>query len=482
MRLVRSRAGIALALILAAQGCAVGPNYSRPATVVPPVYKEAGNWVPATPSDAADKQDWWTLFGDQELSQLEAQVAVSNQTLAAAEAAYREAHAIVAEQRAQYFPAVSLNGSADVTGGGSTASTAVLGGGTGSGASGTITSYRLQLGATWEPDLWGRVRRSVEDAKASAQASAADLANARLSAQSELAADYIQLRELDELGRLYAATAEAYRKSLTITQNKHRAGVVALSDVRQAETQLYNARATFTDVARQRAIDEHAIAILIGKPPAELTIGSAPWTLKPVAVPAGLPSTLLERRPDVAAAERRAAASSANIGVQVAAYFPSLSLTAGGGTAANVVGELFSAPSLLWSLGAGLVQTLFDGGARRAQVSAARAGYDEAVANYRQTVLTAFGQVEDNLASQRVLAAEQGDRQAAFFAAEEAAKIFANEYQAGTIDYTNVVVAQASVLSAHEAEVSLEAARLTTTVDLLVALGGGWRTTDLPPG
>jgi NodT family efflux transporter outer membrane factor (OMF) lipoprotein len=479
--------GITLGLTATLAACEVGPNYHRPATPQPAAFKESKGWVPANPSDAADKQDWWTVFGDQQLNDLETQVATSNQTLAAAEAAYRQAHQLVAEQRAQLFPTVSLNGSANATGGGGGSVNANANAGNGGNGvnvnlsrGGVTQSYRVELGGTWEPDLWGKIRRGLENAKANAQASAADVANARLSAETELAADYIQLRQFDQLNRLYGDTVTAYQQSLTITQNKYKAGNVALSDVRQAETQLYNARATYTDIAQQRAKDEHAIAILVGKAPADLTIAPAPWTLKPLDIPPGLPSTLLERRPDVAGAERRAAAASANVGVQVAAYFPTLDLSASGGSSVSKIAQLFSAPSLFWTVGATAAETIFDAGLRHAQVGAARAAYDEAVANYRQSVLSALGQVEDNLAAQRVLAAEQTDRRAAASAAEDTVRIFRNEYQAGTIDYTNVVVAQAAALATEESELTLEAARLTTTVDLIAALGGGWNAAQLP--
>jgi NodT family efflux transporter outer membrane factor (OMF) lipoprotein len=462
-----------LVALAALAGCEVGPNYQRPATPTPPAYKEIEGWTAAQPSDAADKSDWWTVFGDPVLNDLEQRVNVSNQTLAAAEAAYRQAHALVAQQRAALFPTVTLNGSANVSGGGGG------GGGTGTtgvggGRGGTTQSYRLELGVTWEPDLWGKIRRTIENAQANAQASAADLANARLSAQMEVAADYIQLRQLDEEKRILDDTVDAYAKTLTITQNKYDAGNSAKSDVLQAQSQLDSTRADDTDLAQQRAKLEHAIAILTGRTPEEVTIDPAPWTLKPLEIPPGLPSVLLERRPDVASAERKAAAASANIGVAVSAYFPTLDLSGDGGTAASKIGQLFSAPTLFWALGATAAETVFDAGARHAQVEEAKAAFDEAVANYRQTVLSAFGQVEDNLAAQRVLAAEQGDRQAAMDASDQALKIVQNEYRAGTVDYTSVVVAEAAALSAHNTELSIEASRLTTSVDLIAALGGGW--------
>ena len=457
--------------------CEVGPNYQRPAAPTPTAYKQIDGWTAAQPSDAADRADWWTVFNDPVLDDLESRVAVSNQTLIAAEAAYRQARAIVSEQRASFFPTITGAGQATVSGGGgggNIVNGVVVGGG-----KGTTTDYRLQLGGTWEPDLWGRIRRQVENAKASAQASAADLANARLSAQLELAADYISLRQLDEQKRFDDATVKAYAESLRITQNKYAAGTSAKSDVDQAETTLHNEMAADTALGSQRAQFEDAIAILTGRPPAAVDIASAPWTLKPVDVPPGVPSTLLERRPDVAAAERQAAAASANIGVATAGYFPNLTLTGQGGTEGAKLAQLFTPQSFFWNLGASAAGTIFNGGLTHAQVQAARASYDQAVANYRQAVLSAFGQVEDNLAAQRVLAAEQPDLQTSVTSADDALRITENEYRAGTVDYTTVVVAQAAALSAHNAELALEANRLTTTVDLIVALGGGWRADEL---
>lgn len=482
MRVVRmpkplARLSPVLVAATALAACEVGPNYHRPVAPTPTTYKQIAGWTPAQPSDAADRADWWTVFNDPTLNDLETQVATSNQTLAAAEAAYRQARALVSEQRASLFPTVTGSGQATVSGGGGgggVVNGVVVGGG-----KGTTTDYRLQLGGTWEPDLWGRVRRQIENAKASAQASAADLANTRLSAQMELAADYISMRQLDEQKRYDDATVQAYAESLRIAQNKYNAGTSAKSDVDQAETTLHNEMAADTALASQRAKFEDAIAILTGRPPAAVDIAPAPWALKPVDIPPGVPSTLLQRRPDVAAAERQAAAASANIGVATAGYYPDLTLSGQGGTEGAKIAQLFSPQSFFWNLGASALGTIFNGGLTHAQVQAARASYDQAVANYRQAVLTAFGQVEDNLAAQRVLAAEQPDLQASVVSADDALRIAENEYRAGTVDYTTVVVAQAAALSAHNAELSLEADRLTTTVDLIVALGGGWSAGEL---
>jgi NodT family efflux transporter outer membrane factor (OMF) lipoprotein len=471
-------------LLLAASAlcaCEVGPNYHRPAAPTPTVYKEIEGWTTANPSDAADRADWWTMFGDPTLNALEEKVAVSNQTLAADEAAYRQARAIVAEQRAALFPTINGTGNGNfshTSGGGG----AVLGGGGNliSGARGAVVQdYTLELGGTWEPDIWGRIRRQIETAKANAQASAADLATAKLSAQMELAADYITLRQLDEQKRIDDEAVQAFTESLQVTRNKYNVGNAVLSDVDSAETQLTNERAAATAVANQRAQMEHAIAVLTGQPPAALSIAPAPWNLKPVDVPPGVPSVLLQRRPDVAASERRAAAASATIGAAVAGYFPNLTLSGTGGSEASEIGRLLSSSTFFWNVGAQATETVFNGFLTHAQVQSARAAYDEAAANYRQSVLTAFQQVEDNLAAQRVLAAEQPDLQASVRSSDEALRISENQYRAGTVDYTTVVVAQTTALQARNAELQLEANRLTTTVDLVVALGGGWNSDQL---
>ncbi|MGI8839927.1 MAG: efflux transporter outer membrane subunit [Caulobacteraceae bacterium] len=476
MHTLRPRRLLRLSPLLACAGlaaCLVGPNYRRPSGPTPAAYKEAAGWAPARPSDAADRRDWWTVFGDPTLNALETRVATSNQTLAGAEAAYRQARALVAQQRAALFPIVSLNGAASVSGNRVT-TPVIVGTPPPTVEFVTTQAYSLGLGATWEPDLWGRVRRTIENARANAQASAADLANTRLSAQMELADDYISLRQFDEEKRLLDATAAGYARSLTIAQNRYKVGVAAKSDVLSAQSQLQTTQADDADLVQQRARVEHAIAILTGQPPATLTLTPAPWTLRLPLIPAALPSTLLQRRPDIAAAERLAAAANALIGVQTAAYYPNLALTGQAGLGASGLGQLFNTSNFVWSLGASAAETIFDAGARRAGVAQARAAYDQAVANYRQTVLVAFGQVEDNLAAQRVLAGELALRQAAAQAAEANAVIARNQYLAGQTDYTAVVVAQATALAARTTQLQIEAARLTAAVDLIAALGGGW--------
>ena len=463
----------------ALSACEVGPNYHQPAVPTPQAYKEIQGWAPANPQDAASRADWWTIFGDPVLNGLEEKVATNNFTLAADLAAYEQSRALVAEQRAALLPTINGTGSANSqksAGGGSTISS---GGTVIPGGKGAVQNYTLQLGGTWEPDLWGKVRRSIENARGTSQATYADLVNAKLSAEMELAADYITLRALDEQKRYDDDTVKAYAESLKVTQNKYNAGVSALSDVDSAATLLHNVRAADTALGQQRAQMEHAIAVLVGVAPADFSIAPGTWSLKPIDVPPGVPSTLLQRRPDVAAAERQAAAASANIGVATAGYFPDLSLTGTGGTEGLKIAQLFSPQSFFWSVGASAVQTIFNAGLTTAQVHGAKAGYDQAVANYRQTVLSAFQQVEDNLAAQRVLAAEQPDLQASVTASDQAAHILTNQYNAGTVDYTSVVVAEAAAYNAHNAELQLEASRLTTTVDLIVALGGGWNASEL---
>lgn len=463
----RSLAGphfaVQLACAFALGSCVVGPDYQRPMAEVPSAYKEAAGWAPARPSDAADRSDWWTVFNDPVLDDLEGSVRVSNQNLKAAEAAYNQALALVSLQRAALFPTVALTGST------------VASGGSAAGA----TPYEIGANASWAPDLWGRIHRSIEVAGDSAQASAADLANARLSAQTSLALDYVLLRQLDEDKRIQDAAVAAYARTLNITLNRYHEGLVGRADVASAQSLLSTTQADAIDLARQRAVFEHAIAILTGRPPSELNLVSASWTLLAPDIPAGVPSTLLQRRPDIAGAERLVAAANAQIGVSIAAFYPNITLTGAGSTAAGQLGQLFGAAATFWSLGASVAQTVFDAGARSAQVRQSRAAYQQAVAVYRQTVLTAFGQVEDAMAAQRVLTAEQPHRDAALTAAIQAQKIALNQYAEGAVDYTSVVVAQVAALTARNAAVQNQASRLAASIDMIGALGGGWSVTDL---
>ena len=467
--------------------CAVGPNYVRPSAPAPPAYKEAEGWIVAQPADAAPRGDWWTVFNDPVLNQLEAQVEISNQNLAAAEAAYRQARAAVAEQRAALFPTVDLTGSAQRSKSSNVVSfptTPTNGGGTGTTttpvvSSGARNSFQLAVGASWEPDIWGQIRRQIEEAGAQAQASAADLANARLSAQSTLAVDYISLRADDELKRLLDETVEGYQRSLKIAQNQYNAGITAKSDLLSAQSQLAGAQAQATDVGNQRAQMEHAIAVLTGKAPAELTIAPATsWTLAAPDAPLTVPSALLQRRPDIAAAERAVAAANAQIGVQEAAYFPTVSLSGQYGVQSSAISNLFNASSSFWSLGANVAETLLDFGARHARVQEAKAAYDQAVAQYRQTVLAAFQEVEDDLAAVRVLGQEIPYRTQASQAADQSEQIALNQYRAGTTDYTTVVVAQALALSDRQSLLTTQSSRVAAATQLITALGGGWDVTQ----
>jgi NodT family efflux transporter outer membrane factor (OMF) lipoprotein len=477
-RLARLLAASACAAVLSA--CAVGPNYHRPTlTAAPaPAYKEQG-WNPAQPADLTPHGEWWTLFDDPALNALEAKVVISNQTVAAAEAAFRQSEALVAEQRAALLPSIGLDAGMTRAGGGrgniitspGAAGTSVVSGGTGK----TTNSYHASVTGTWAPDLWGRIRRSIESARGQAQASEADLAGARLSAQGSLAADYFGLRENDAEIALLSQTVDGYRRSLQIAQNRFNAGIAPHSDALQAQSQLSGAEAQLADLGRTRAAFEHAIAVLVGETPESFSLAADPhWSAATPEIPAGLPSALLQRRPDVAGAERRAAAASAQIGVAVAAYFPDLTLTGSYGYSGNELGRLFGANSSVWSAGASLAETLFNGGATRAQVSAARAAYDQAVADYRQTALAAFQDVEDQLAAQRVLVAETEHRRQAADAASQAAVMVLNQYKAGQVDYTSVVTAQANALSAQQSLVQARSTRQTTAVALVQALGGGW--------
>jgi NodT family efflux transporter outer membrane factor (OMF) lipoprotein len=473
------------ALVAPLGGCAVGPNYARPSAPLSPTFKEQAGWSPAAPADALDRGDWWTLFGDPALSALEAKVQVSNQNVIAAEAAYREARATVSEQRAALFPLVTLNGSGTESGGGRGSSGQVITGagggtvvtGTGSGSSGSnrTTSYRASLGASWEPDVWGRIRRTIEAAKSTAQASAADLAAARLSAQGELATDYFGLREADAELALDKATVDAYQRSLTIAQNRYNAGVTVKSDVFQAQTQLANAQADMAGTDQTRANFEHAIAVLTGEAPGNFTLAVAPWVGTVPAIPPAVPSTLLQRRPDIAGAERRVQAANAQIGVQTAAYFPDLSLSGSYGFAASELGSLFSSANSLWSYGASVAETVFDAGARRARVNEAKAATDQAVAQYRQIVLQALQNVEDELAATRVLAQQSDLRKQASVAADAAETIVANQYKSGQVSYTDVVTAQTAAYTARKALAQVAAQRQTTAVALIQSLGGGWQ-------
>ncbi len=450
--------------------CAVGPNYKRPTAPVPSSFKEINGWKPGQPQQAASGAAWWTIYQDPLLDGLEKQIDVSNQTLKASEAAYRQASALVSEARAAFFPTVGVDASALRTG-------------TGGGKSGraSITSQFSATGSlSWEIDVWGRIRRQVEASYASAQASAADLAAARLSAQSALATDYLELRIADELRRLLDETADADQKSLEITQNRYAQGTSAKSDVAQALAQVEGVRAQLINVGVQRAQLEHAVAVLIGKPPADVSIEPTPLNVPVPVVPPDVPSTLLERRPDIASSERAVASANAQIGVAISAYYPSITLSASYGLASSALENLFRASNAVWSVGPQLAETVFDAGLRSAQVAAARASYDQTVANYRQTVLAAFQQVEDQLAALRILERQAEVQDRAVKASAEAEELILNQYKAGTVAYTNVITAQTVLLGDKQAALSILQSRLVASVVLIEALGGGWTAAKLP--
>ncbi|HEX8009693.1 MAG TPA: efflux transporter outer membrane subunit [Casimicrobiaceae bacterium] len=461
-----------IATTLGLSACTVGPNYVRPQAEAPAVYKEAEGWKAAQPRDGAIRGNWWEVFNEPDLDALEVQIDVSNQTLRAAEARVREARALAAQARAALFPTVSADAVATRSGSGSRAGGAS---GTGSGTSGVRNNFNLALDASWELDLWGRVRRNIESSEASAQASVGDLAAAKLSAHAELAQDYLLLRVQDATIRLLDDTVAAYERSLQLTRNQYAAGVAGRSDVVQAETQLKSTQAQAIDARIERAQLEHAIAILVGKAPAEFSIAVAPFEAKFPSIPTGMPSELLERRPDIAAAERRAAAANAQIGVAEAAFFPAVTLSATGGFQSSVIGNLLSVPSRYWTLGAALTQVVFDAGLRRAQTDQAIAAYDQSVADYRQTVLAAFQDVEDNLVALRTLEQEAAVQDEAVKAARESLAIVVNQYRAGTANYLAVIVIQAAALANERAAISILGRRLTASVALVKALGGGWK-------
>lgn len=460
-----------LTLSIALSGCMVGPDYKQPPMAAPAAYKEAPGWVQAQPADAIPKGEWWAVFNDPELNQLEPLVAINNQTLAADYAAFEQAEAITDEVRGQLFPTIGLTGSATRAGTG------------GSGAgSGPHTSGAFEGSVSWSPDIWGKIRRQIQVNNAAAQASAADLANATLSEQSLLATDYVDLRGSDAQINLLQQTVAAYQRSLQITQNQFNAGVATPLDVITARTQLEGAQAQLISAGEARAQYEHAIAVLVGHAPADLSLPAGPQIANVPEIPVGVPSTLLQRRPDIAAAERVMAETNAQIGVAIGAFYPTISLSALGGFSANPISGLFSASNALWSLGSSASETLFNGGARSATVAAAKFGYQNSVATYRQTVLTAFQQVEDDLSNLRILAQQAQVEQAAVNDAARAVQIALNEYQAGTQSYTTVVSAQATLFNDQQTALNVQQSRLLASILLIQALGGGWQTSDLPKG
>ncbi|KVN49614.1 RND transporter [Burkholderia territorii] len=476
LRPLSAAVAVATAVLLA--GCAVGPDYHRPDTSIPAAFKEApAGWKVAQPADRADRGPWWTVYNDPQLDALIGKLNASNQTIAQSAAAYRQARALVAEARAAYFPTVGLtaSGSRSRTGRTSTSSSA-----SSFGSSSSIgNSYSVGLDASWEPDLWGKVSRSVSAQRAGEAAAAADLANARLSQQALLAQTYFQLRTSDALQKLLDDTVKSYGESLRLTQNQYAQGVAARADVIQAQTQLQSAQAASIDNGVARAQYEHAIATLIGEPASTFSLPPNPLAAEPPITPVDVPSALLERRPDIAAAERRAAAANEQIGVAIAAFFPTLTLSASGGFQSSVWSQLFTLPARFWTVGPQLAATLFDAGLRAAQTDAARATYDQDVAAYRLAVLSAFQDVEDNLASQRILAQEVDVQRQAVDSAEHALAIVTNQYKAGTVAYLNVLTAQTTAFTARQKLATIAGQRMVSSVGLVKALGGGWDASDM---
>jgi NodT family efflux transporter outer membrane factor (OMF) lipoprotein len=455
-------------------GCTVGPKYQRPAAPVPAAYKEVGNWKQAQPNEQNLGGNWWEIFQDPQLNTLEAQVNVSNQNLKAAAAQYTQARALLRYNRAAYFPTI--------TGGASATRNRISNHRPPSLSTNGVTysDFQIPLELSYEVDVWGRVRRTVESYREQAQASAADLATVNLAMHAQLALDYFQARTLDAEEQLLDSTVTQYEQALALIQSRFSGGIASDLEVQQAETQLETTRAQAIDVAVARAQYEHAVAILIGKPPADFSLAALPLTASPPPIPAGLPSELLERRPDIAAAERLMASANAQIGVAKAAYYPTISLGATGGFESGVISTLISGPSILWSAGGSAVMPLFDAGRRRANEDQAIAAYDQAVANYRETVLTGFQQVEDNVAALRILEHEAQVQDKAVVAAQKYLELAITRYKGGVTSYLEVTTAQSAALSDELTAVNILGRRMVDAVTLVQALGGGWNSSELP--
>lgn len=463
-------AAVAGMLSLLSACVSVGPNYVKPApfapqtkATIPPSYKEMDGWRLAQPKDNVLRGNWWELYAIPELDALEQQVAAANQNVAQAEANYRQAQALVRASRSGYYPTVT--GGASATRYRRSSEVSSLG---------QYNDFLLPIDFSWEIDLWGRVRRTVEANQAGARASQADLASALLSAQALLAQDYFLLRTVDAQKKVLEDTTAGYQKTLDMTKNRYAAGVASRADVLQAETQLSTAQAQSIDLGVQRAQLSHAMALLVGKPPSAFSIPVAPLVATPPPVPIGVPSDLLERRPDIASAERNVAAANARIGVAEAAFYPNVTLSAAAGLEAASLAKWLTWPARFWSVGPAVSEVLFDGGLRRAQTEQARATYDGEVAAYRQTVLTGFQEVEDSLAALRVLEEEARVQQEALAAARQTVEVVTNQYKAGTVSYLNVIVVQTIALSNEQTALNILGRRMAASVTLVKALGGGW--------
>jgi NodT family efflux transporter outer membrane factor (OMF) lipoprotein len=486
---------IALPLLFTA--CSVGPDYVTPTAPLPvSSYKDPGDWKPAQPKDDAIRGKWWEIYHDSQLNALEDKVNISNQNVLQAEAQFREAAAVVKVARTAYYPTVTANPSYNLSqasqnlnsGRSSTSSISGIGGGTGTGTSSgsqhvgatTVSVYDLPLEASYMVDIWGSVRRSVEAGSETAQASFANLENMRLSFQATLAQDYFSLLGLDAQDELLRTTVVSFQKFLDLTTNQYNSGIVSKASVAAAQTQLDTTKAQLVDLGVQRAAFEDAIATLIGKPAPDFRLKKFSLTGTPPPIPVGVPSTLLERRPDIAEAERQVASANASIGVQVAGYYPQLTLNGSMGVESIKISDLLTGPSFLWSVGGALAQTVFDAGATHGRVQEAQANYDATVANYREVVLTAFQQVQDDISGLRILKDEAVAQDEAVKAAQQSLDITLNEYKAGTLTYLNVITAQATALNDEITAVNIRTRRMTTSVLLIEALGGGWEVAKLP--
>jgi NodT family efflux transporter outer membrane factor (OMF) lipoprotein len=468
-------------LVLLLNSCSAGSKYTRPVAEAPPAYKEQppvtaeelGSWKTAQPGDDASRGKWWMIYSDPHLNALEEQINISNQTLKAAEAQFRQARALVHLNRAGNYPTITTSPSISASRPSANRSS--------TGTSKISGDFLLPFTIAYEPDLWGRVRIAVEGSVASAQASAADIESTRLLFQAELAADYFQLRTLDMEKQLLESSVKDYEKALELTTNRFKGGVASRLDVSQAETQLETTQAQAVDVGVERAQLEHAMALLTGQPASTFSIAPASQKIEPLPVPPGLPSTLLERRPDIAAAERRVAAANAQVGLAKTAYYPLLNLVGSVGLESSHISSWFSWPSRLWSVGPSLAQTLFDGGKRRAQTEQFQAAYDATVASYREGVLSAFQEVEDNLAALRILAEEARIQDTAVKSSDQSVVLSINQYKGGVATYLQVIIAQSAALGNKRTALNILQRQMTANILLIKALGGGWDSARLPP-
>jgi NodT family efflux transporter outer membrane factor (OMF) lipoprotein len=478
-------------LMLLGSGCTIGPKYKVPPTAAPPAYKEltpenfkeTDGWKEARPQDATLHGKWWETFNDSELNSLEEQVNISNQNIAAAFASFLEARALVRQARSQYFPTVTTTPSITTNrtfSASSSSSSSSSSSGSSSPSAVEYPEYSLPFDASWTPDLFGRVRNTVMGNVASAQASAADVENTRLTAQAEVAVDYFELRTQDALKELLDSTVVAYQESLRLTQALYETGIDSDEAVAQAETQLETTQAEDTNLGIARAQYEHAIALLVGQPASTFSIPVEPLKANPPAIPFGVPSQLLERRPDIAANERLMAQANAQIGIAKTAYFPTVTLNGTAGFESTSITSWLTWPARFWAAGPSLAETLFDAGLRRATVQQYQAAFDQTVANYRQTVLTAFQQVEDNLAALRILSKEIQQQDAAVKSAQRNLTVSTDRYKLGIDPYLNVITAQTTLLSNQQTAVNLRMQQMTASVELVEALGGGWDITHLP--